>query len=85
MKRIFLFFLGAITLCASCKKEEPTAVVTYKVSETTTSVPAFTVSYSAENSTKTEGPIMASSWSSPGVQVHNELPVPVPPSSVKVT
>lgn len=65
--RCKVFLLIAIALIA-CKKEpdpEDQARVTYEVVETSSAASAFTVSYSAENnSTRTEGPITASSWKS---------------------
>jgi hypothetical protein len=70
MKNSAILFV-LLSLLVSCKKEEPTAVITYKVSETTTSTPAYTVTYSAENSTKTEGPLTSASWSSPGIKKKN--------------
>ena len=63
----YLFFLLTIIAVVSCKKEDPEeqARVTYKVTETASSGASFSVTYSAENnSTRTEGPITGSSWSS---------------------
>ncbi|HEY6163234.1 MAG TPA: hypothetical protein VI112_18545 [Bacteroidia bacterium] len=72
MKQKFLLLLLLAVLAFSCKKkEEPTAVVSYKVSETSSAQPAYTVTYSADNVTKTQGPITSDSWSSSGYEKHN--------------
>jgi hypothetical protein len=71
MKRLYFLAPLLLFLTWSCKKKEPTAVVIYKVSETTSATPAYTVTYSTENTTKTEGPVTASSWSSTGIEKHN--------------
>jgi hypothetical protein len=62
-----------VILAFSCKKkEQPTAVVSYKVSETSSGTPAYTATYTADNGvTKTEGPITSASWSSAGFEKHN--------------
>lgn len=60
---ILLFTLALI----SCKKDDPEkqARVTYKVIETSSATPSYTVTYSGEsNATRTEGPITADSWTS---------------------
>ena len=67
---IFIFSLLTVVM-VSCKKEEPSAVISYKVSETSSAVPAYTVTYSAEGITKTEGPITTPSWTSSGHTMNN--------------
>lgn len=65
----FLFIALFAFAFFSCKKDEPQPYnVSYKVTETTTATPAYTVSYSTENATQTEGPITAANWSSPTVK-----------------
>lgn len=68
---LFLAFISVV-MCPSCKKkEQPGAMVTYKISVTNSSNPAYTVIYSADNSTKTEGPVRTASWSSAAFIKHN--------------
>jgi hypothetical protein len=67
MKRWFLIF--TVLSFASCKKEpdpDKQARVTYKVEETSSATPSYTVTFSGEgNASQSEGPITAASWTSP--------------------
>ena len=68
MRKIIFIVFGAILFFA-CKKSEPQPYnVSYKIEETTTATPAYTVTYSTENATQTEGPITFANWSSPTVK-----------------
>jgi len=66
-KIIFIVFISVLFF--SCKKSDPVPYsVSYKIEETTNSTPAYTVTYSTENATQTEGPITFANWSSPTVK-----------------
>jgi hypothetical protein len=63
----YLYILFILCCFSSCKKEEKKHIVSYKI-VVLSGNPNYSVSYaSTNNSTKTEGPITASSWTSPAI------------------
>lgn len=60
-KLLYIFFL--LLLLSSCKKEPETVYVSYKVIETSSNSPTYTVGYSlADGTTKTIGGQTSSNW-----------------------
>ena len=69
MRKYSYLIVLVVSTAIGCKKTEPQPYsVSYKIEETTNSTPAYTVSYSTENATQTEGPITLGQWSSPVVK-----------------
>jgi hypothetical protein len=66
---IKIVFVFVCLFLYSCGKNEPqTLTISYKIEETTTATPAYTVTYSTETATQTEGPITSTNWASPSIK-----------------
>lgn len=65
--KIAVSILSLFLLLSACKKEEKKHMVIYKVTVISGN-PAYSVNYSStKNTTRTEGPITALSWTSPQI------------------
>jgi hypothetical protein len=71
MKNI-LYITIVLLFCISCRKKEEKHTVVYKVS-VLHGTPSYSVQYSgSNNTTRSEGPMNTSSWTSPVVEDRNE-------------
>ncbi|HET6226921.1 MAG TPA: hypothetical protein VFF27_11620 [Bacteroidia bacterium] len=76
MKNFIYICSFFLLICSSCKKEDKTYTVTYKVTENVPGSAPFSVRYTgSDGALKTEGPINSGNWTTPDMNgyKHNAI------------